>query len=94
MGGKYMQLQSEKNEEKFMNKIMFFYNVGIPIAGWAFVMLFLNGGLRECFVLLIILCAILTKVFEKQLGGQSQIYICLPFAGNGCINYCNFMYQR
>ena len=73
-----MQLQSEKNEEKFMNKIMFFYNVGIPIAGWAFVMLFLNGGLRECFVLLIILCAILTKVFEKQLGDKAKyIYACL-----------------
>ena len=45
-----MQLQSMKNEEKFINKIMFVYEVAVPIAGWSFVMLFLNGGLRESFI--------------------------------------------
>lgn len=74
-----MQVQSMENEEKLVNNIMFIYILGVGIAGWGFVMLFLNGGVRECIFLLSGLCAVLTKVFEKQLGNKAKyIYACIP----------------
>lgn len=74
-----MQVQSMKNEEKLVNNIMFIYIFGVAIAGWGFVMILLNGGLRECIFLLSGICAILTKVFEKQLGSKVKyIYACIP----------------
>lgn len=74
-----MQLQSMKNEEKLINNIMFFYVLGVGIAGWAFVMIFLNGGMRECTFLLSSLLAILTKAFEKALGSKAKyVYACIP----------------
>lgn len=74
-----MQVQSMENEEKLVNNIMFIYILGVAIAGWGFVMLFLNGGVRECIFLLSGLCAVLTKVFEKQLGNKAKyIYACIP----------------
>ena len=47
-----MQLQSMKNEEKLINNILFYYILGVAISGWSFVMIFLNGGVRECTFLL------------------------------------------
>ncbi len=47
-----MQVQSVKNEEKLVNTIMFAYILGVAVAGWGFVMVMLNGGLRECVFLL------------------------------------------
>lgn len=74
-----MQLQSMKNEEKLVNNIMFFYILVVGIAGWGFVMLFLNGGARECVFLLSGLCAIITKVLENRLGDKAKyVYACIP----------------
>ncbi len=74
-----MQVQSIKNEEKLVNNIMFIYILGVAISGWGFVMLLLNGGIRECIFLLSGVCAILTKVFEKQLGSKAKyVYACIP----------------
>lgn len=74
-----MQLDSTRNEEKLVNNILFVYILGVAISGWAFVMLFLNGGPRECIFLLSGLCAILTKVFENKLGGKAKyVYACIP----------------
>lgn len=74
-----MQLQSMKNEEKLVNNIMFIYILGVGIAGWGFVMVLLNGGIRECIFLLSGVCAILTKVLEKQLGSRAKyVYACIP----------------
>lgn len=74
-----MQLQSMKNEEKLVNNIMFIYILGVAIAGWGFVMVLLNGGIRECIFLLSGVCAIVTKVLEKQLGGRAKyVYACIP----------------
>ena len=47
-----MPLQSGKNEEKLVNTIMFAYILGVAISGWGFVMIMLNGGVRECIFLL------------------------------------------
>lgn len=63
-----MPVQSVKNEEKLVNTIMFAYILGVAVAGWGFVMIMLNGGVRECIFLLSGVCAILTRAFEKQLG--------------------------
>ena len=63
-----MELKSIKNEEKFMNSIMFLTNAVVPIAAFAFVMLFINGNSKDCMVLIMILFAGLTKLFEKKLG--------------------------
>ena len=74
-----MQLQSIKNEEKLINNILFCYILGVAISGWTFVMLFLNGGTRECVFLLSGLFAIITKLFEKQLGSKTKyVYACIP----------------
>lgn len=68
-----------KNEEKLINNILFIYIFGVAISGWAFVMIFLNGGMRECIFLLSGLSAIITKLFEKKLGSKAKyIYACIP----------------
>lgn len=74
-----MQLQSMKNEEKLINNILFIYILSVGIAGWAFVMIFLNGGIRECIFLLSSLSAVITKLLEKQLGSRAKyVYACIP----------------
>lgn len=74
-----MKLKSTNNEEQLINNIMFIYILGVSIAGWVFVMLFLNGGIRECIFLLTGVCAILTKLLEKQLEGRAKyVYACIP----------------
>lgn len=74
-----MKLQSIKNEEKLINNILFLYILGVSISGWAFVMIFLNGGLREAVFLLSGLSAIITKLLEKPLGSKAKyVYACIP----------------
>lgn len=86
-----MRLQSINNGEKLVNNIMFFYILGIAISGWSFVMLFLNGGIRECIFLLSGLCAILTKIFEEKLGNMTKyVYACIPpIIGAITVAVCN-----
>ncbi len=73
------KVQSMKNEEKLVNNIMFMYILGVAVSGWGFVMLVLNGGVRECVFLLTGAGAILTKLFEKQLGSRAKyVYACIP----------------
>lgn len=74
-----MQLPSMNNEEKLINKILFLYILAVAISGWAFVMIFLNGGLRECIFLLSGLSAVIVKLLEKNLGNKAKyIYACIP----------------
>lgn len=74
-----MHLQSIKNEEKLINNILFLYILVVAISGWAFVMIFLNGGMRECIFLLSGLSAIITKLLEKSLGIRAKyVYACIP----------------
>ncbi len=74
-----MPQQAIKKEENLLNNILFAYILGVAILGWLAVMIFLNGGIRECTFLLSGLCAILTKFFEKRLGGVAKyIYACIP----------------
>lgn len=74
-----MQLQSMNSEEKLINKILFLYILAVSISGCAFVMIFLNGGLRECIFLVSGLSAIITKLLEKNLGSKAKyVYACIP----------------
>lgn len=74
-----MQTQSANNEEKLINNILFAYIFGVAISGFSFVMLFLNGGIRECIFLLSGLFALITKLSEKSLGRKAKyVYACIP----------------
>ena len=68
-----------KDSEKVGNTVMFAYSCAIGVAGWGAVMLFLNGGLRECVFLLGTVFAIITKVFERYLKDVAKyVYVCIP----------------
>lgn len=74
-----MQIQATKNEDKLVNTVMFIYILGISIAGWTFVMIFLKGELQEAIFLLTGVGAILTRIFEKKLGKKAKyFYACIP----------------
>lgn len=74
-----MQGQSIRDNEKIGNKIMFSYISIIAVAGWGAVMLFLNGGLRECIFLFGLLGSVITKIFEKKLGSKVKyVYASIP----------------
>lgn len=74
-----MQLQSMRDEEKLINKILFLYIAAVGVSGWGFVMIFLNGGVRECTFLLTVAAAAATKLFENALGTRAKyVYACIP----------------
>lgn len=74
-----MQEKLLNDNEKLGNIIMFAYICFIAVAGWAAVMLFLNGGMRESIFPLGGICAILVKLLEKKLGNAAKyIYACIP----------------
>lgn len=74
-----MQTQLAGNEEKLSNNIMFLYIFAVAVSGFGFVMIFLNGGIRECIFLLSGVCAVITKLLEKPLGKNAKyVYACIP----------------
>ena len=74
-----MQEKLVGNNEKVGNLCMFAYCASISVAGWAAVMLLLNGGLRECIFTLGVPIAIIIKIFERKLGNTTKyIYACVP----------------
>lgn len=82
--GVFMQLEVLKNEEKRMNLIMFIvWGFMVPIAAVSFVMLFLGGTIHDTVALLMIVCAVLIRIFEKKLGSKAKyLYACImPIIG-------------
>lgn len=76
IGGMGMQLEVLKNEEKQMNRIECFVNIGVPVAGYLFVMLFIYGTWIDAIVFLWPLASVLVRVFEKKLGEYAKyLYI-------------------
>lgn len=74
-----MQEKLMNANEKVGNKVLFAYCSIIAVAGWAAVMLLLNGGLRECIFPLGGVIAVVIKVFEKKLGSAAKyVYACIP----------------
>lgn len=86
-----MELEAIRNEEKFMNRIMFWTNIMIPIVAYAFVMLFLKGGRKDAIVLLMAAATVVTKLCEKRLGKYAKyIYGCIiPVVGAVTIAFAN-----
>lgn len=79
-----MQSEVLKNEEKKMNFIMFVvWGLLIPIAAFAFVMLFLEGTVKDASILLMVIFGGLIKFFEKPLGNKAKyLYACvMPVCG-------------
>lgn len=60
------------NEEKRMNFIMFLATIGVPVAGFTFVMLFLKGTIMDVSVFSMTVCGLLVKAFEKSLGSKAK----------------------
>ncbi|MBP3611274.1 MAG: GHKL domain-containing protein [Lachnospiraceae bacterium] len=68
-----------KHEEHLINNVLFTYIIGVALFGWLAVMIFLNGGIRECIFPLSGLCAVITKLGEKKLGRATKyVYACIP----------------
>ena len=68
-----MQLELLKNEEKQMNLIMFLvWGFLIPIAAFAFVMIFLSGTAADATILIMVPLALIIKLFEKSLGANAK----------------------
>lgn len=78
-----MELKVLKNEEKLMNRILFLFDVFIPVVAFAYVMLFNGGTWPDAIVLIIPALGILAKIFEKTLGEYAKhVYInLLPVLG-------------
>ena len=74
-----MQGKLMSNNEKVGNLILPIYIGGISVAGWAAVMIMLNGGIRECIFTIGLPIVILVKLLEKRLGSVAKyIYACIP----------------
>lgn len=73
-----MELEILKNEEKRMNFIMFLFMIIIPIVAVGFVIFFNGGNQKDTIALLMLLCSVVIKVFEKKLGRIAKyLYICI-----------------
>lgn len=73
------QMQTTKKDDKICDHIMFGLIGGGGMAGWGFVMLFLNGGKEECIFLISAALALITWLLRKPLGGITKyIFACIP----------------
>lgn len=61
-----------KNEEKQMNAIMFLTMIAIPVAGFSFVMLFLQGTIKDALVFFMAVFGAFIRLFEKKLGSLAK----------------------
>ena len=79
-----MELKVLKNEEKLMNKIMFLFDLCIPIVAFSYVMLFNGGTWKDVVVFIMPVLSLLVKIFEKPLGEYAKyLYISiLPVIGS------------
>ena len=78
-----MELEILKNEEKRMNLIVFLFLAIIPVVALTYVLLFNGGTFKDIIVLLMVVCDVLVKIFEKPLGKYAKyLYISiLPVIG-------------
>lgn len=80
-----------EKEEKKMNTIMFLAMLFIPIAAFAYVMIFIQGNAKSAIVLLMPICSVLVRIFEKPLGKYAKyLYLSiLPICGSIVIAFGN-----
>lgn len=88
-----MKLNLLKNEEKQMNLIMFFTNLGIPFVAFTFVKIFLGGDIKDAIIFVMAVGAIIVKISEKLFKGYAKYFyvslmpitgaITIAYAGDG-----------
>lgn len=71
---KFEEYLNKETEEKRMNTIMFWEMIFIPITAWAFVHFLLDGGRKDDIVLLMAVCSIFIRIFEKKLGKYAKYF--------------------
>lgn len=78
-----MNLEILKSEEKRMNFVMFLFYLVIPIVAFLFVLFFNGGSMRDSVALIMTVCSVLIKVFEKPLGKYAKyLYVSImPVVG-------------
>ena len=86
-----MGLKILENEEKQMNFIMFLLMIGVPIAALGFVLIFLQGTLKDCSILIMPVISVLIRISEKKLGGYAKyLYIAImPVSGAFLLAFTN-----
>lgn len=67
-----MEINILKDEERKMNKIMFYINIILPISALMFVLFFLNGTARDSVVLIMVVASALIRMFEKKLNNIAK----------------------
>lgn len=70
-----MQMQATKKDDKICDHIMLGFIGGVGLSGWAFVMLFLQGGKEECIFPITTALAFITWLLRKPLGGLTKLHI-------------------
>lgn len=78
-----MELQILKDEERRMNFIFFLFLLAIPVVAFLYVLLFNGGGFRDSVAVLISVCSLCTRLFEKPLGAKAKYLYAswLPLVG-------------
>lgn len=86
-----MNLNVLQDEEKKMNLIMFLANVAIPTVAFFYVLLFIEGTIKDAIVFLMAVLGILVKIFEKPLGKWAKyLYVSImPIVGAIVIVFAN-----
>lgn len=86
-----MGLKILENEEKQMNFIMFLLMIGVPVAALGFVLIFLQGTLRDCSILFMPVFSVLIRVYEKKLGGYAKYFYMaiMPISGALLLAFTN-----
>lgn len=81
-----MEKMINYEQEKKLNRIMFWvWGIMIPTAACTFVLLFLDGNAKDLSTYCMMVAAILTRVFEKQLGEKAKYCYCCILPVAGCI---------
>lgn len=99
---KFEEDLNKEAEEKRMNTIMFWEMIFIPLTAWAFVHFLLDGGRKDDIVLLMAVCSILIRIFEKKLGKYAKYFyisimpiwgpIIIVFTNNGKFSAIEYAY--
>lgn len=86
-----MGLKILENEEKQMNFIMFLLMIGVPVAALGFVLIFLQGTLKDCSILIMPVISIAIRIYEKKLGGYAKyLYMAImPVSGAFLLAFTN-----
>lgn len=77
-----MKIDILNMEEEQVNTMTFFAGLFIPIAGFLFVKIFLEGTARDAVALIMAVFSILVRILEKKLGAAAKyVYMFMPLVG-------------